>query len=133
MFFDEFKASHYIKPNNNYHIIKSVEGFYFRFTIQTIKFITTLILTVTVLLNVTKILAKFEDKLYFEQINISLLIKSGKSLMILSGTLLLLNIIDPGNYFIKSGSMFFIGSLLYVFGSVFKVAFKQKQENDLTI
>lgn len=133
VFFDEFRASHFIEPNDRYELVREVKGFYFRFTIQTIKFITTSIVLILVLLNITRILYNFEEKSYFKEYNISYLTKSGTLLMILAGILLLLNLIDSSSYFIQSGITFFVGSLLFVLGSVFRIAFKQKQENDLTI
>jgi len=107
-----FQESHFIKPNDRFDLIREETGFYRRFFWKTLQFISSTLLLMAIY-KYFKLLQLFKR----DDLIIALLI----------------TLFDSGNYFISFGRTIFIGSTLYTFGEIFKRAYLNKQENDLTI
>ncbi|WP_303316368.1 hypothetical protein Q4Q34_06065 [Flavivirga abyssicola] len=108
------------------------DSFYNTFFIKTLRFLG-LILLIIPLFNYNKFLISIKTKSFFEKKNSQLLIKSSTLLLLYAFLNYVLNYLDVERHYFNMGYIVFIGFTCYTFGIIFKRAYKNKQENDLTI
>ena len=116
----------------SYNIIKSESGFYMRFFWQTLRFLSLSLLLVG-MFKYFNLIQEFEKKRLFTEMNYKTLMKCGNLFMMYSAIIFMIRLFDPGKNIVGFGLTVFIGSTLLTFGEVFKRAYLNKKENDLTI
>ena len=131
-FFEPWVYAFFDESNTNESLRSSTPRFLLQIVIETLRFLLSFLIVYAIYLY-NKFLSNINNSNYFSLDNSKYLAQCGYVLIGYSISIYLFGVVGLKEHVFNVGIVVFIGIILISFSRIFLAAFKQKQENDLTI